>query len=319
MPKKAIILGAGPAGLAVARELLQHTDIQPILLEAANEPDDAAATDADPLPDYLTGLHPQLRRRFRRLRRIRIYLSRLWARLFPCPERNLEDTSDVTQRIEERGGKILHHQCIYAIYTVPHAICSVHVIDSLTGEMSLYAADYFYSTIPIRDLIRVFQAPVPEEVRDVADRLFYQDLIKVDVELSQIAMPHSGTIEYSQMQVSGDHLYVIGEGLTISRVRLCDDDDENKGSARLVMEYCCTRGDDFWRNDNAAIRRLAIDELEQMGLATSNDIMAIRVRRLEQAIQVYAGSYARLHSVKSYTKSFQNLFLIDRDSMSVMT
>jgi protoporphyrinogen oxidase len=32
-PKKAIIIGAGPAGLTAALELLEHTDIQPIILE----------------------------------------------------------------------------------------------------------------------------------------------------------------------------------------------------------------------------------------------------------------------------------------------
>src|ERR1700749_3549024 len=36
-PKKAIIIGAGPAGLTAALELLRRTDIQPILLEASQE------------------------------------------------------------------------------------------------------------------------------------------------------------------------------------------------------------------------------------------------------------------------------------------
>jgi protoporphyrinogen oxidase len=365
MPKKAIILGAGPAGLAVARELLQRTDIQPILLEPAQEPDDIAADHEDPFLDYLTCLRPQLRKNFGWLRRIRIYLSRLWAQLFLRPERNLEDyiinkfgrqfymhffmhyaakvwgipchsilagwereadkegfsytdTHDITQRIEQQGGKILHHQYIYAIYSVPHAICSVHVIDSLTGELSLHTADYFFSTIPVRDLIRVVQAPVPEEVRNIADHLLYRDVVKVEVELSQIDLPDQRIVPHSRLEFIGDQLYILDEDLTVSRVRLCDDDDD-KGSARIVMEYYCTRGDHFWLQDNATIRSLAIDELEKMGLATSNDIMAMRVRRLEKAIQVYAGSYAHLHTVKSYTESFQNLFLVDRGSIPVWT
>src|SRR5579875_2425594 len=35
--KKAVIIGAGPAGLTAALELLRKTDIQPIVLEASDE------------------------------------------------------------------------------------------------------------------------------------------------------------------------------------------------------------------------------------------------------------------------------------------
>src|ERR1700750_2889639 len=37
MAKKAIIIGAGPAGLTAALELQRRTDIQPIILEASEE------------------------------------------------------------------------------------------------------------------------------------------------------------------------------------------------------------------------------------------------------------------------------------------
>src|ERR1700754_2583085 len=37
MSKKAIIIGAGPAGLTAAYELLKRTDIQPVLLEKSGE------------------------------------------------------------------------------------------------------------------------------------------------------------------------------------------------------------------------------------------------------------------------------------------
>jgi protoporphyrinogen oxidase len=33
MPKKAVIIGAGPAGLTAAWELLKRTDIKPIVIE----------------------------------------------------------------------------------------------------------------------------------------------------------------------------------------------------------------------------------------------------------------------------------------------
>src|SRR5277367_6891109 len=37
MGRRAIIIGAGPAGLTAGLELLRRTDVQPIILEASNE------------------------------------------------------------------------------------------------------------------------------------------------------------------------------------------------------------------------------------------------------------------------------------------
>ena len=37
MRRQAIIIGAGPAGLTAALELLRHTDILPLVLEASTE------------------------------------------------------------------------------------------------------------------------------------------------------------------------------------------------------------------------------------------------------------------------------------------
>lgn len=37
MPKTAIIIGAGPAGLTAAYELIQRTDIKPIILEQTSD------------------------------------------------------------------------------------------------------------------------------------------------------------------------------------------------------------------------------------------------------------------------------------------
>jgi protoporphyrinogen oxidase len=75
MAKTAIIIGAGPAGLTAAYELLEHTDIIPVLLEANT---------------VIGGLSKTILYKGNRL--FRIGLSYLRSRLFPRkPEITLED------------------------------------------------------------------------------------------------------------------------------------------------------------------------------------------------------------------------------------
>jgi hypothetical protein len=41
------------------------------------------------------------------------------------------------------------HQLVRAVFFVRDEICSLHAIHRLTGEMTLYSADYFYFPVPL--------------------------------------------------------------------------------------------------------------------------------------------------------------------------
>jgi hypothetical protein len=145
MCKKAIILGSGAAALAIAERLLEDTEVQPILLE----------------PEEGVGGLQEKRSLFHRMIR---FLSRLWAQLFLRRQRDNGISGDtIIHSINARGGQVLHHQCIYSIYAVRDAICSVHVRDASTGELSLFTGDLFYTTLPAGTLVKTLQAPVPPE------------------------------------------------------------------------------------------------------------------------------------------------------------
>ena len=42
-----------------------------------------------------------------------------------------------------------------------------------------FAGDYFFSTMPMRELVEAMDAPVPENVREVSAGLQYRDFITV--------------------------------------------------------------------------------------------------------------------------------------------
>ena len=135
MRKKAIIIGAGPAGLNAAHQLLTRTDIIPIVLEQSGNIGGPAATYKVSRMDF--GLHA--------------LLSRL-IRLFFTPKTSLTSCEQLAHQIEEKGGKIYLHQLVYTTYFVDQEVCSIHAIDARTGELNLYPGDYFFSTLPVNEL-----------------------------------------------------------------------------------------------------------------------------------------------------------------------
>ena len=56
------------------------------------------------------------------------------------------------------------------------------------GERLTYAGDYFFSTMPVRDLVRAFSTPVPAEVAEVSEGLMYRDFITVGLLASKLTV-----------------------------------------------------------------------------------------------------------------------------------
>ncbi len=56
------------------------------------------------------------------------------------------------------------------------------------GERRRFDGDYFFSTMPVRELINSLDAPVPQEVRDVSDGLMYRDFVTVGLLVEKLAV-----------------------------------------------------------------------------------------------------------------------------------
>ena len=56
------------------------------------------------------------------------------------------------------------------------------------GNRVCIDGDHFFSTMPIRELIRAIDAPVPEDVREIADGLMYRDFITVGLLVDRLLL-----------------------------------------------------------------------------------------------------------------------------------
>jgi len=160
MSKIAIIVGAGPAGLTTAYQLLKTTEILPVILERSDDPRGESATTY-----HKMGMIPH-----RILSRLKEY--------FFTPKNSVASCEAIAWQIQEMGGNIHFHQHIYATYTVGKEVCSIHAIDGRTGQLKLFQGDYFFSTIPVCQLMSGVAGV--KDMTTLAKKEHYNNLFIID-------------------------------------------------------------------------------------------------------------------------------------------
>lgn len=221
---------------------------------------------------------------------------------------------EVARQVQEMGGKIYMHQDVQKIYTQEGKIQSVNTINSQTGQAGAWEGDFFFSTMPVQELIAGMGEEIPSDVKEVAAGLQYRDFINVGILLKQLA-----TQEGQKLDLKDNWIYIQERDVKVGRLMIYN----NWGSGMIKdanntwigMEYFCNKTDAFWALDDEAIQAAAIKELEKMDLARIDDVLDITVRRMEKTYPAYFGTYDRFDTIRSYTDQFENLFLVGRNGM----
>jgi protoporphyrinogen oxidase len=216
---------------------------------------------------------------------------------------------EVTRRIVERGGQVILDTAVTAVHSEGNRITAVTIRDG-SGRESRVEGDYFFSTMPIRELIAGLDADVPDLVRVVAAGLEYRDFITVGVLLR-------GRGDLASM--TDNWIYVQEPDVKVGRLQIF-----NNWSPYLVadpdtiwigMEYFANEGDDLWSLGDEQFAQFAIDELCALGLVERADVLDHTVLHVPKAYPAYFGTYERFEIVRGYIDRFANLFLIGRNGM----
>src|SRR5580658_9499252 len=221
---------------------------------------------------------------------------------------------EITRQVEEMGGKVYLHQDVQRIYISEGKIQSVNTINSQTGQAGAWEGDYFFSTMPVQELIAGMGEEVPGEVKEVAAGLLYRDFINVG-----ILLKHLSTKEGKQLELKDNWIYIQERDVMVGRLMIYNNWGggmiKDPGTTWIGMEYFCNKSDALWDQSDEAIQRLAIDELIKMDLARAEDVLDSTVQRMEKTYPAYFGTYDRFDTVRAYTDQFENLFLIGRNGM----
>jgi protoporphyrinogen oxidase len=228
---------------------------------------------------------------------------------------------EVARQVEEMGGKILMHHDVKRIYTSDenNEIAAIAAINNITGETSLLAGDYFFSTMPVQELIEDMDGAIPDEVREVARGLQYRDFITVGILLKRLSFQDKTTGEWKPLELKDTWIYIQEKDVKVGRLQLFNNWSpfmvKDPDTVWVGMEFFCNKQDDFWSKTDEDIKQLAIHELEKIGLASVANVLDATVLRMEKTYPAYFGTYDRFDVIRQFTDRFSNLFLVGRNGM----
>jgi len=221
---------------------------------------------------------------------------------------------EVARQVVEMGGKIHLHQDIQRIYTGEGTVQSVITVNTDTGEIGAWEGDYFFSTMPVQELIADMGDCVPTDIQEIAAGLQYRDFINVGILLKQMSDKDG-----KRLELKDNWIYIQERDVKVGRLMIYNNWGggmiKDPSTTWIGMEYFCNKTDAFWAESDEAIKRLAICELEKMQLAHEQDVLDSTVCRMEKTYPAYFGTYSQFDKIKAYTNTFGNLFLIGRNGM----
>lgn len=156
------------------------------------------------------------------------------------------------------------------------------VAESAEGTETEYACSAVVSTMPLGQLLKSMEPPVPADVVAAADDLHYRDFLTIALVVPEAAgfpdnwiYVHSPDVKLGRIQNFGSWSpYLVKEG------RTC-----------LGLEYFVFEGDEYWTMSDPDLVELGKRELAALGLVEPAQVEAGYVVRMPKAYPYYDADY----------------------------
>ncbi len=224
---------------------------------------------------------------------------------------------EVASRVVAAGGEIHMRHKVVAIHRDGERITAVDAREESTGNVRRFACDFLISSMPIKELTGLLQAPDPEVAR-IAAALPYRDFMTAGL-LVRRMIPTGGGSARANGMPPDNWIYVQEADVRLGRLQVF-----NNWSPALVadpntiwlgLEYFCGEGDDLWSMQDSRFLDFAAAELAKIGLIEPGDVLDGTVVRVPKAYPAYFGEYRGIGKVRGFLDGLQNLFPVGRNGM----
>ena len=219
----------------------------------------------------------------------------------------------VASLIRQKGGQVLTGWRVEAIETSGKSIVAVQARNA-AGELRRFAGDYFFSTMPVKELVKALDVPAPANVREVAEGLAYRDFITVGLLADKLAVT-----EPDGSPLKDTWIYIQEPDVLLGRLQIFNNWSPymvaDPSKVWIGLEYFCYDTDALWKMPDEELIRFATAEVAKIGLLHANDVHDGHVVRVPKTYPAYYGTYARFDEVREYLDGYENLFLVGRNGM----
>ena len=215
--------------------------------------------------------------------------------------------------VRGNGGEIHLGEAIDRIHVQGNRVVAVEGLTE-AGKRNTYSGEFFVSSMPVRELIRVLDCDVPRAVTEVSEGLKYRDFITVGLLARRLTVTEDGG-----SALKDNWIYIHEPDVVLGRIQIFNNWSPwlvaSPEKAWIGLEYFCNETDSLWKLSDAEMASLAIEEASRIGILKAEDVEDSHVVRVAKAYPAYFGTYIRFDVIRRYTDGFENLFLVGRNGM----
>lgn len=223
----------------------------------------------------------------------------------------------VAKLVEQSGGEVRLGWRVTKLYVRKEQNTErVTAVDAKApdGKTVRIEGDYFFSTMPVRELLRAMDTPTPPEIQAISDGLQYRDFITVGLLVDRLLIT-----ETDRSPVKDTWIYIQEPDVLAGRLQIFNNwspylvSDPTK--AWIGLEYFCYDSDELWKKSDEEIAKFAIGEAAKIGILEPDEVRDSCVFRVPKAYPAYFGTYEHFDKIVEYMERYENLFLVGRNGM----
>ena len=225
----------------------------------------------------------------------------------------------VASLIEEKGGIIIKNSEVVELNITDYKVHGVSYLNKTTNLISEVKGDYFFSSMPVKELIKAMGKRAPVEVKRVGEGLQYRDFITVGLLLNKLKIKNKKSVFTLYGLIPDNWIYIQEREVKVGRMQIFNNWSPymvaNIEKVWIGLEYFCNEGDNLWKMPDNEFVQFAINELDSIDIIDKNEVIDSVIIRMSKTYPAYFGTYSQFNVIRDFTDKFENLFLIGRNGM----